>query len=448
MRSRQLEQALRDYVEAAAGHLREELAGGAEVPFEVGASGAGGGHRPTLYCYRALTAPFIAERSETLKALPGHAESITALEGHAGLECYLAARGRDGQKGQRAARAQDALYALLEEVFDQQVDFQVDPARLQAALERLQEPPSQSDTDTVLVATLHGLTIASPEVPIAGDLKLVLPDVLDGLPPGVATGGAGDPDAAGVVVVHRAPGDDPAGPVAHGREVLRELLRALRLFGDGRIALGTIGWSRTGAGPWSPLPLGRGGRPHGVLLLSAEEEDELRAFCKLVSRRAPTEGEVAWALRRYELGCDREDPLEALTDHLGALRALLEPEGPASGLLAGRLAVLCAAPAHRARLAERVAQGIALERALVTGASLKSAGAPRNRAAARALADELGDHLRALLSDVLGGHLDQDLAGLADRLLEETLEAAGAGVPTAEATSAAGTAVAESTVAV
>src|SRR5436309_15830008 len=41
MRSRRLEQALTDYVEAAAGYLREEVAGGAEVSFEVGAGSAG-----------------------------------------------------------------------------------------------------------------------------------------------------------------------------------------------------------------------------------------------------------------------------------------------------------------------------------------------------------------------------------------------------------------------
>ena len=420
MRSRQLEQALSEHIEAAAGHLREEVARGAEVPFEVGASGPGGGRGPTLYCYRALTAPFIAERAETLESLPRHAESIAALEAHPGLGPYLEAKGRDGKQGKRAARARAALSALLEEVFDQQVDFEVDPARVRMALDRLHEPPAQRDTGTVLVAKLRGLTIASPEVPIAGDLKLALADALDGLPPGVAAQGDESGEAAGVVVVHRADGDDPAGALAQGREVLHELLRALHLFGDGRIALEAIGWSRTGAGPWSPIALGGGGRPHGMLILSAEQEDELRAFCNFVSRRAPSEGEVAWALRRYELGCDREDPLEGFTDHLLALRALLEPEGPASGLVAGRLAVLCAAPAHRARLAERVAQGIAVERALVTGASLKSVGALRDRAAARALADELGDHLRALLSDVLGGHLDEDLAGFADRLLQES----------------------------
>jgi hypothetical protein len=37
---------------------------------------------------------------------------------------------------------------------------------------------------------------------------------------------------------------------------------------------------------------------------------------------------------------------------------------------------------------------------------------------ARSLADEIAGHLRALLSDVVGGHLDADLAGLADQLLQ------------------------------
>ena len=72
-----------------------------------------------------------------------------------------------------------------------------------------------------------------------------------------------------------------------------------------------------------------------MLVVTAEQEDELRAFCKLVSRRAPHGNELAWALRRFELGCERADPYEALSDHLLALRALLEPEGPSSGLLAG-----------------------------------------------------------------------------------------------------------------
>ena len=132
--------------------------------------------------------------------------------------------------------------------------------------------------------------------------------------------------------------------IARGREVLKDLLRALRLFGDGRVTLGALAWARVGAGSWNPVALGAGGRPHGMLVVSAEQEDELRAFCNLVSRRAPDGNELAWALRRFELGCERASAYEALSDHLLALRALLEPEGPASGLLAGRIAALCATP--------------------------------------------------------------------------------------------------------
>ena len=67
------------------------------------------------------------------------------------------------------------------------------------------------------------------------------------------------------------------------------------------------------------------------------------------------------------MGCERLAPFEALTDYLLALRALLEPEGPSSGRLAQRLAVICATEAERATLAERTAHAISLERAVIAG---------------------------------------------------------------------------------
>jgi hypothetical protein len=155
-----------------------------------------------------------------------------------------------------------------------------------------------------------------------------------------------------------------------------------------------------------------------MLVITEDQEDELRAFCNLVSRRAPEGNELAWALRRFELGCERDSPFEALTDHLLALRALLEPEGPASGRLAGRVAALCATPEHRVELTERIVQALALERAAVTD------GIP-GRAGALSLAREVGDHLRALLRDVVCGHLTPDLVGLAEELLLDDAGASG-----------------------
>ena len=126
----------------------------------------------------------------------------------------------------------------------------------------------------------------------------------------------------------------------------------------------------------------------------------------------PNGGEVAWALARFEMGCERLTPFEALTDYLLALRALLEPEGPNSGRLAGRLAAICARPPDRAALAERVAHAISLERAVIAGLAPAEPGVD-------ALVDEMSEHLRALLRDVICGHLDPELRRLADELMAE-----------------------------
>jgi hypothetical protein len=217
-------------------------------------------------------------------------------------------------------------------------------------------------------------------------------------------------EADHLLVVFTADEHDVDDAVARGREVLKDLLRALRLFGDGRVTLGALAWARVGAGSWNPVALGAGGRPHGMLVVGTEQEDELRAFCNLVSRRAPDSNELAWALRRFELGCERASAYEALSDHLLALRALLEPEGPASGLLTGRIAALCATPEDRAKLTKRMIKAQALERAAI-------AGTAEEHTAGLNLARDVADHLRALLRDVICGHLDPNLAALADELL-------------------------------
>ncbi len=60
-----------------------------------------------------------------------------------------------------------------------------------------------------------------------------------------------------LLVVFSAQVADPRAAIAQGEDVVRELLRALRLFGDGRIALGALAWTRTGSAPWATFSLGR-----------------------------------------------------------------------------------------------------------------------------------------------------------------------------------------------
>lgn len=408
MRSVPLQTALTEFLRAASDLLAGDLAAGAEIPFELDSRPARGARGPSLYCYRPLTTEFIAQRRDQLEALPEYESASAQLAAFEGLERYLVSVGADVARLSPRARVRAAIASLLGELFVEQSDFELHEDRLRETLTRLHSTALTSTAEVTIVARLYGMTIASSELALAPGLTIAHPDALEGLP--AELGPAEDDGPGDLIVALASTEQDPTEALERGREVLRDLLRALRLFGDGRVTLGALAWARVGSGQWNPLALGRGGRPHGMLLVTAEQEDELRAFCNLVSRRAPHGNELAWALRRFEMGCDRDDPYEALSDNLLALRALLEPEGPSSGMLPGRLAALCATAERRLALTERTVQAIALERAHIAGTATARAGAA-------ALAEDVADHLRALLRDVICGHLDADLVGLADELL-------------------------------
>jgi hypothetical protein len=67
-------------------------------------------------------------------------------------------------------------------------------------------------------------------------------------------------------------------------------------------------------------------------------------------------------------------------------------------------------PAERAQLADLAARALALEDEFIDGRAVTDA-------ATHKLVATIGDHVRALLRDVICGHLEGDLARLADELL-------------------------------
>jgi hypothetical protein len=307
---------------------------------------------------------------------------------------------------------------LLNVVFAERSEFGFDQLRFEAAYGELELALYEGRCVSTVIAPLLGIALDpdSPEVPLGDGLSLVRGNALEDAPADVVWAAEGDEPST--LVVLTAPQERSARPpVSIARTKFRRVLTALRLFERGGYALGPIAWTRTDVGAWRPVPLGGSGRPRFVTLIPATQEDELRAFCSLISRRIPPHGgELAWALARFEMGCERIAPFEALTDYLLALRALLEPEGPGSGRLAGRLAAICARPEDRPALAERVAHAISLERAVIAGLAPAGTGVD-------SLVDELAEHLRALLRDALCGHLDADLRSMADELIAEAAQA-------------------------
>ncbi len=411
VRNTTLHAALEAFVVDAAQRLAAETESGAEVPFEM-VENEGRPGRAALYCYRPLTAIFIRERLGLLVALGTYAPAAQALESLEGVEAYLRQRGEPRIPGEPRERADAVLRSLISRVFDERSEFGFEEERFEAGYAELENALYEGRCVTTVIAPLLGVALHSsmPELALGDGLSLVRADTLEDAPADAVWGESGEPNVLAMLTVTQ--GRDTRPPLSTARSRFRRVLTALRLFERGRYALGPIAWTRTNAGAWQTVAMGGSGHPGLITLIEPTQEDELRGFCNLVARRSPTGGEVAWALTRFELGCERLAPFEALTDYLLALRALLEPEGPGSGRLAQRLSVICAQREERAALAERIAHAISLERAVIAGLAPAEPGVD-------ALVEELAEHLRAVLRDVICGHLDTDVRALADELLAE-----------------------------
>lgn len=418
MRNSSLYSTLEAFTFDAAGRLAAETAGGAEIPFELTESDARPG-RPSLYCYRPLTGAFIRDHLGRLVGLPTYAPAAQALSALEGVDVYLRERGETRIPDQPRERADAALRSLLSAVFAERSEFAFEAERFELAYLDLERALYEGRCVTTVIASVLGLALdpATNELPLGDGLSLVRGEVLEDAPADAVWGApaadgspAEEPNVLAVLNSRQDRGSAP--PISLARTRFRRILTALRLFERGGYALGPLAWTRTDTGTWRAIALGGSGRPRLITLVRADQEDELRGFCNLIARRTPTGGELAWALARFEMGCERLAPFEALTDHLLALRALLEPEGPGSGRLAQRLAVLCALEEGRTALAERTAHAISLERAVISGLGPAGPGVD-------SLVAEMSEHLRALLRDVLCGHLDADLRAVADGLLAE-----------------------------
>src|SRR3954465_9297305 len=329
MHNRALHDTLAGFVEEAAWQLAEGGPGGAKIP--VGRTGPPSS-RPVrtapLYAYRPLTGRFIAERIGVLARLPAYPAAVQGLSAVPDLHAYLQARGRRSPGPDPRAQADAALQALLTAMWSEATDFAFDAERFAAAYRELEEAIYSGCALSTVITPVDGLVIESEEVALGDGLSLVRGARLDDAPGELRS----DPYATVAVLrLEGSPGEGPgletAGrrlrrPEPAGRR-LRRLQTALRLWDDAEPSLGPVAWARTDDGPWLSVPLATGlRRAEEDCPLPAAEEDPLRAFCALVTRRTPRSGELAWALRRFELGCERGSALESLTHRLHARRAL------------------------------------------------------------------------------------------------------------------------------
>ncbi|MBJ7472520.1 MAG: hypothetical protein JHD16_14535 [Solirubrobacteraceae bacterium] len=409
---------------AAAGskQLAKRAAQGAPVPFDLVEVPASGGGAP-LFSYRPRTRDFVEEHVASLRALMQWSTAVNVLAGFDGLGDYLLTHGERHVPIDPRERADLALRVMLATMHADSGDFIHTPSRAAAAADGLARCLLAGRIQGTVVVPLLGVRLEAERLEIEDGLILARDDTIDDLPRDARSPVRGRPGT--VVVVSSLEDPARAAALAQARPRLRALLTALRLYDHPAPALAPVAWSRMRGDGWASHPfIGTCARATGTLLIAEEHAPAIRGFCALMAQRTIEGGGTAWALRRFELACERADHAEALTDVLLGLRGLLEADHVGSGALADRLAALCAAPGDWDGMRDRVQIAEALEIALMHGRTV-------DPSRTRGLALELRGHLRALLRDIACGHLPHDLVALAEQHLghEAAAEAIDPGQP-------------------
>jgi hypothetical protein len=355
---------------------------------------------------------YVERHADALARLPAVAEAEHTMVAAWGVEAYLEARGVSRPPADPHARAALAVRQFLERLFEDAPDFAPTQEHFDRAFAELDAVLTNDVTETVVAIPLVGVEPAMATVAITRGVALQRPDALRGeVPDAALTGPDGQPaDAIATLRWSARPGSS-ATPT-RAREASRRLVTALRLHVAGAVpSAGPLVWLRASGSGWRAMAIGGTFASRGVATITPEDIPDLRTFVDLVARRLPQQGEVAWALRRWTLALDRDRPEETLSDLLLAGRALLEPEGPRSGRLAGRLAALCATGDERTALARRLARLALQEQEVVAGSRRIDRDLPDR-------VDELAECLRAVLRDCVVGHLRGDLVEIAEGILD------------------------------
>lgn len=418
MRDFLLNEALKRLATEAATRFSALVAGGEEIPFDVAADA---GEDSPFYSYVPMTGRFVAERPDELRALPGFAAAREAAVEAGVAAPYLEARGEavPADPGQRAERM---LVVFFSELWEGSTGFTLDRARLEEALSTLDAEARSADDADVLVVPIVGLRMSMSRLQLPSGMRIVRADSIEAPVEAMRSEGMGraawEPQFLAVAE------QDPEGGADGALQQLRELISVMRLFKGGGIGLGPYAFAPTGADTWRRIATGAPATRPGGYRLSESEAAELVALAETLEARPDPDSALTWAVGRFEMGCERGTALEGLSDHLLALRAVLEGHGPVGATLPMRAAALIADESlDRIEARQRMEELLELERAMMNGRPVERA---------IQLAAWAEDGARRLLRAAALGELGDDLSVEADETLIATgLEAGDAEITVA-----------------
>ncbi len=414
VRDRLLTESLTRLASEAAIKLSSLVAGGDQIPFDVDADS---GDDSLFYSYKPLTSHYVRERETELRGLEAFGPARDAVAAAGIAPAYLEARGEPvpTDPGERAAQM---LTVFLASLWDGCTELSLDHERLRGALAVLEAETRGIEEADVLIAPLVGLRMPLPRLQLPHGVQVIRADSIEAPIEAMRSEGMGRAawEPQFLAIAEQGEGAESA---EDAMQQLHELISVMHLFKAGSVGLGPHAFAPTGEGRWARLATGAPSTRSGGYELNEEEAIQLAEFAATLEARPDPDGALAWAVGRFEMGCGRGSALEGLSDHLLALRAVLDGHGPVGASLPMRASALIADETFdRIEAREQIEHALELERSLMNGApSLPGL----------ALATWIEAGVRRILRDAALGELGTDLGTAADETLIATGLEAGDG---------------------
>jgi hypothetical protein len=397
-----LNESLRRLATEAATRYNAMVAEGEEIPFDVATDTA---EDSPFYSYVPQTGRYVAERAGELRSLPSWGAAREAVVEAGVASTYLEGRG-ETVPPEPGARAERMLEVFTIELFEGSSGFVLDRGKLEAQLSTLDAEARSADDADTLIVPIVGLRMSMNRVQLPNGVRIVRADQVAAPVEAMRSEGMGRAAWEPQFLAIAEQGADGAEAALNQ---LRELISVMRMFKVGGIGLGPFAFAPTGDDTWRRITTGAPATRPGGYRLSEEEGAELADFAEMLEQRPDPDSALTWAVGRFEMGCERESAMEGLSDHLLALRAVLEGHGPVGASLPLRASALIADENFdRIEARERVEEVLELERALMNGRMLDHA---------IELATWIEDGARRLLRKAALGELGDDLSTTADETL-------------------------------
>ena len=354
-----------------------------------------------------------ASASRSCSALPAFPEAARRAGAHRGRLRLPARDGRELRAGRRARPRRGGARAFPGRVWEESSSFELEGARFERAYRELESVVYEDTAVNTVLAPLLGVALAAERWELGSGISLVRGDLCPAPPRGrVGRRPRGRRSAHARDADRRVAPQQPP-PLTEARMAFRKLVTALRLLKPGGAALGSTAWWRTDDGPWQD-----GAARHRPAACAArrywlEPSERARAGRAV---RACARAPGAW--RRAALGAGA---LRARLRAARGARRAVRPPACAAGAARPRRALARAARAAPGGAVRRagpspsrrrscVEQAFRLERLVMRGRRRRRLPASRSASASPdAVVRELEDNLRALLRDMVCGHLAPDL---------------------------------------